>query len=135
MRRTCAQGAFAVISSARVHPFAFLERRNPEWFNSRLQKLLTKNITTLYFGLPMSNDYTSLLSAGVLTGREIDQMGGRIIGQERQWDPFIEYGSPAVTIYDIGGRQASSMGTNLVRNRVTGHQRPSVLGRFRRRAF
>lgn len=98
------KGHFAVISSARVHPFAFLERRNPEWFNSRLQKLLTKNITMLYFGLPMSNDYTSLLSAGVLTGREIDQMGGRIIGQERQWDPFIEYGSPAVTIYDIGGR-------------------------------
>ena len=40
-------------------------KRNPEWVNSRLQKLLTKNITMLYFGLPMSSDYTSLLSAGV----------------------------------------------------------------------
>jgi len=98
------EGRFAVISSARVHPFAFFDNRNPEWVSSRLQKLLTKNITMLYFGLPMSNDYTSLLSAGVLSGREIDRMGGQIIGQERQWDPFTDHGSPAVSIYDIGGK-------------------------------
>lgn len=98
------EGRFAVVSSARLHPLGFLEKHNPEWLNSRLQKLLTKNIAMLYFGLPMSSDYTSLLSGGVLTGREIDRMGGQIIGQERQWDPFIERGAPAVTIYDVGDK-------------------------------
>lgn len=53
---------FAVVSSARLHPPDFMARWNPEWLHSRLQKMLTKNIAMLYFDLPMSSDYTSLLA-------------------------------------------------------------------------
>jgi YD repeat-containing protein len=98
------EGRYAVISSARLHPPQLLENLNPEWLNSRLQKLMTKNIVMLYFDLPMSSDYTSLLSGGVLSGLEIDQMGGNIIGAEGRWDSFVQSGEPAVTIYDVPGK-------------------------------
>jgi YD repeat-containing protein len=97
------EGRFAIISSARLHPPSLLGKWNPEWLTSRLQKLLTKNIVMLYFNLPMSSDYTSLLSGGVLTGAEIDRMGGEIIGEEGHWDSFVESGDPASTIYDGPG--------------------------------
>src|SRR6266851_2047593 len=94
----------AVISSARFHPPTLLGRWNPEWFNSRFQKMLTKNIAILYFDLPMSSDYTSLLSGGVLSGREVDLMSGSIIGAEGRWDPFINSGDIEVTIYAVPGK-------------------------------
>ena len=94
-------GRFAVVSSARLRPFSFLAKRNPEWSASRLQKMLTKNIAMLYFDLPKSSDYTSLLSGGVLSGDEVDFMSGSIIGAEGRWDPFVESGEPEVTIYDL----------------------------------
>jgi YD repeat-containing protein len=98
------EGRFAVISSARVHPPALWEKLNPEWLTSRVQKLITKNLVMLYFGLPLSSDYTSLMSGGVLPGWEIDQMGGQIIGAEGKWDPFFNYGGAAVTVYDVRGK-------------------------------
>jgi len=94
---------FAVVSSARLHPPLFLDHWNREWFNSRLQKMITKNIAILYFGLPMSSDYSSLLSGGVLSGREVDLMSGSIIGAEGQWDPFVYSGDIEVTIYASSG--------------------------------
>ncbi len=97
-------GRYAIISSARLHP-PLLGLWNPEWLNSRVQKLLTKNIGILYFDLPMSEDYTSLLSAGVLSGIQIDEMGGQIIGTEWRWEPFLETGGPSVTIYDVPGKK------------------------------
>src|SRR3984893_8958929 len=69
------EGRYAVVSSARLHPPSLLEKWNPEWLTSRLAKLLTKNLVILYFDLPMSSDYTSLLSGGVLSGTALDQMG------------------------------------------------------------
>jgi len=97
------EGRFAIISSARLHPPSLLGKWNPEWLTSRLHKLLTKNILMLYFDLPMSSDYTSMLSGGVLSGAEIDRMGGEIIGEEGHWDSFVESGDPASTIYDGPG--------------------------------
>jgi YD repeat-containing protein len=94
------EGRYAIISTARLHPPSLLARLNPEWLNSRLQKLLTKNLVMLYFDLPMSDDYTSLLSGGVFSGTGIDQMGGEIIGAEGQWDSFVTPGEPSVTLYD-----------------------------------
>jgi YD repeat-containing protein len=99
------QGArFAVVSSARLHPPAFMASWNPEWLHSRLQKMLTKNVAMLYFDLPMSSDYTSLLSGGVLLGPQIDFMGGAIIGAEGKWDSFINGDDPGVTIYSVPGK-------------------------------
>jgi YD repeat-containing protein len=94
----------AVVSCARLHLPALLERWNPEWFHSRLQKMLTKNIAILYFDLPMSSDYTSLLSGGVLSGYEVDLMSGSIVGAERQWDPFVESGDLETSIETAPGQ-------------------------------
>ena len=99
-------GRFAVVSSARMRDWSFPARGNAEWLGSRLQKMLTKNIAVLYFDLPMSSDYTSLLSGGVLTGEEADLMSGSIIGTEGQWDSFVQAGEPEVTIYDVPRRPA-----------------------------
>jgi YD repeat-containing protein len=97
MRR---DGRYGMISSARLHPPSLLGKWNPEWLTSRVQKLLTKNMVMLYFDLPLSSDYTSLLSGGVLSGIQIDRMGGEIVGAQGRWDSFVESGDPAVTIYD-----------------------------------
>jgi hypothetical protein len=99
-----AEDRFAIVSSARLHPPAPLDGWNPEWLNSRLQKLLTKNIAMLYFGLPMSSDYTSLLSGGVLSGSQIDKMGGQVIGADGSWNSFISSGDPGFTVYDVPGK-------------------------------
>jgi YD repeat-containing protein len=77
---------------------------NPEWLSSRLQKMLTKNIAILYFDLPMSDDPTSLLSAGILSGMEIDQMGGQIVGGDGTWRSFSNPGDPGFTVYDEPGK-------------------------------
>jgi len=97
------EGRYAIVSSARLHPPSLLGKWNPEWLTSRVQKVLTKNLVMLFFDLPMSSDYTSLLSGGVLSGAEIDQMGGEVIGAEGQWHSFVESGDPAVTLYDGPG--------------------------------
>lgn len=95
---------FAIVSSARLHPPSPLDNWNPEWLNSRLLKLLTKNIAMLYFGLPMSSDSTSLLGGGVLNGWQIDQMGGQVIGADGAWNSFINSGDPGFTVYDAPGK-------------------------------
>ncbi len=99
-------GRFAIISSARLHPPATIGKWNPEWLNSRLQKLLTKNIAILYFDLPMSSDYESLLSGGVLSGLQIDEMTGQLTGADRAWNSFVEKGDPGFSLYDVPGKPA-----------------------------
>jgi len=96
---------FAVVSSARLHPFSLWDRGNPEWLGSRVQKMLTKNIAMLYFNLSMSDDSTSLLSAGRLSGLEVDAMGGKLIGVTGNWESFgVNF--PGATIYDMGDKPA-----------------------------
>ena len=101
-------GRFAVVSSARLRPPSLMAKWNPEWLNSRLQKMLTKNIAILYFDLPLSSDYSSLLSGGVLSGLEIDQISGQIIGVGHSWVSFLNSGAPMLTIYDVQGKPALS---------------------------
>jgi YD repeat-containing protein len=98
---------YAIVSSVRLEPGAFLNKWNPEWLVSRRKKMLTKNIAILYFDLPMSSDYTSLLSGGVLSGSEVDFMTGSIIGAEGKWDSFVEANGPALTIYDVPGQSTT----------------------------
>lgn len=99
-------GRFAIVSSARLHPPALLDEWNPEWLNSRLQKTLTKNIVMLYYSLPLSNDDTSLLSAGFLSGMGIDLMGTQVIGAEGAWSSYYNEGDPGFTVYDVPGKPA-----------------------------
>jgi YD repeat-containing protein len=87
----------AMVSSARLKPTDFPGIWNRELLNSRLQKMITKYLAILYFGLPLSNDYTSLLSAGVLSGSEVDYMTERIVGTKGRWDSLLNPGEPMVT--------------------------------------
>jgi YD repeat-containing protein len=97
-------GRYAMISTAHLHPPALLGRLNPAWLSSRVEKLLTKDLAILYFDLPLSSDYTSLLSGGILSSSDIDQMGDEIVGSEGHWDSFVQAGEPALTIYDVPQR-------------------------------
>jgi hypothetical protein len=100
-----AEGRYAIVSSARLHPTEPLGDWNPEWLTSRLQKVLTKDVALLYFDLPKSNDPTSLLSGEVSSNTDIDEMGEELIGAEGAWNPFADSGDPAVTIYDVPGKE------------------------------
>jgi predicted Zn-dependent protease len=91
-------GHFAIVSSARLHPPSPMGEWNPEWLNSRVQKLLTKNIAMLYFGLPLSSDDTSMLGGAVSSGMAIDRMGGQVIGADGAWDSFINSGDPGFAV-------------------------------------
>lgn len=108
---------FAVISTARLQPFAdvgrwnrqllsflLLQNFNLELVRSRLEKLLTKNVYVLAFDLPLSNDWTSLLGAGVRAGADVDWMSGNIIGSENRWDSFVYDGDPDVSLITEGAK-------------------------------
>lgn len=95
---------FGLVSSARLRPPSLLDKLNPEWRTSRLEKLLAKNLVMLYFDLPLSSDPTSLLSAGVLGGTQIDEMTGNIGGARGGWHCLLETADPSVTIYDVPGK-------------------------------
>jgi len=69
--------------------------------NVTAAKTADKNIVMLYFDLPMSSDYTSLLSGGVLRVlRSIAWEGNH--GEEGHWIPSWSRRS-ASTIYDGPG--------------------------------
>src|SRR5262249_35738694 len=104
-------GRFAIVSSARMQPTDYPGKWNRELLNSRLQKMVTKNLAILYFALPLSNDYTSLLSAGVLSGKQIDYMSEHLMGAKNRWAPMLDYGDPMVAL-DVTG-QTSGMGPQL----------------------
>jgi YD repeat-containing protein len=100
-------GRLAVVSAARLQPTDYPGKWNRELLNSRLQKMLTKNIALLYFNLPLSNDYTSLLSAGVLSGKQIDYMSGQLVGAEGRWDSLATSGEPMVSMIVAPGKPTS----------------------------
>jgi YD repeat-containing protein len=100
-------GRMAVVSSARLRPTDYPGIWNKELLNSRLQKMITKNIVALYFSLPLSNDYTSILSAGVLSGKQIDYMSGNIVGAEGHWDSYFSAGEPMVNMTVAPGKKTS----------------------------
>jgi YD repeat-containing protein len=101
------EGRFAVVSAARLQPTDYPGKWNKELLASRLQKMLTKNIAILYFNLPLSSDYTSLLSAGVLSGEQVDYMSGQIIGAKGHWVSLQNGGAPLIGITVAPGKPTS----------------------------
>jgi YD repeat-containing protein len=79
-------GRHGVVSTARLEPIAFFQKWNRALAISRLQKMITKNVYLLCFDVPLSNDYTSAVSGGVMSPAEVDYMSDGIIGAERRWD-------------------------------------------------
>lgn len=113
-------GRLAIVSSARIRPPRLLGDRNPEWRISRLQKMIVKNVAMMYFDLPLSSSPTSLVSAGVLSGDEVDLMAGRLVGSQDIVDTFLTEGDPGVTVYDVPGR------TPLWRMTITADAMPNT---------
>lgn len=94
----------AIVSVARVQLPSFLNRWNPEWRHSRLQKMITKNLVMLYFDLPLSSDYTSMLSGAVSSGDDVDYMTGEINGAGGYWHSWENGGAPGMSVIDIPGK-------------------------------
>jgi YD repeat-containing protein len=94
----------AIVSVARVQLPSFLNRWNPEWRLSRLQKMITKNLALLYFDLPLSNDYTSMVRGGIPSGDDVDYMTGEINGAGGYWHSWVNGGEPGMSVVDIPGK-------------------------------
>lgn len=86
------QGRFAVISTGRL-------RSKPKLLQSRLRKVLMRNIGLLYYQLPRSADPTSVLYGGRIDPTaDLDDMGESFIGTGGVWQPYPETGHPCITI-------------------------------------
>ena len=98
------EGHLAVVSTARLRPFAFYQRWNAALAGSRLQKMINKNVYLLCFDIPLSSDYTSAVSGGVMSPDEVDVMSDQVIGAEGRWDSFRNGGDPSVSVVVAPGK-------------------------------
>ena len=97
-------GHLAVVSTARLQPFLFFQRWNRALAGSRLQKMITKNVYLLCFDMPMSADYTSAVSGGVMSPEEVDSMSDQVIGAEGRWNSLLSGGDPGVRMVFTPGK-------------------------------
>lgn len=65
----------SVVSSARMNPESFGLERDDDLLYSRVRKVITRIIGTLYFHLPESDDPRSVLYNNVLSLDDLDLMG------------------------------------------------------------
>jgi predicted Zn-dependent protease len=65
---------FAVVSSARMVPWLYRLRGKEDLLQTRLRKMVSKDIGLLVYGLPLSRDPTSLLYNQVLGLQDLDLM-------------------------------------------------------------
>lgn len=65
----------SVVSSARMNPESFGLDRDDDLLYSRIRKVVTRIIGTLYLHLPESNDPRSVLYNNVLSLEDLDRMG------------------------------------------------------------
>ncbi len=69
------EGRFAVISSARLEPSAIGEVPDDELLRARLRKTVTRYMGFLYYGLPLSDDRSSVLYRAILGVDDLDLIG------------------------------------------------------------
>jgi predicted Zn-dependent protease len=70
-----AQNRFAVVSSARLNPVSFGQPADQALLDTRLRKVITKNIGILYFHLPQNNNPRSVLYRSILGIEDLDRVG------------------------------------------------------------
>lgn len=70
-----AENRFAVVSSARMNPIILGRPADPVLLQTRLRKMITKNLGILYFHLPQSNDPSSVLYRSILGIDDLDRVG------------------------------------------------------------
>jgi tetratricopeptide (TPR) repeat protein len=68
------QARFAVVSSARMNPVNFGAPADNELLDSRMRKMISKNIGILYYQLPANNNPKSVLYGGVMDVKDLDNM-------------------------------------------------------------
>ena len=91
-------GRFGVVSTARLRPLLFFQKWNQALAISRLEKMLNKNMYLLCFAVPLSSDYTSAVSGGVMSPAEVDYMSDQIIGAEGRWDSLWNSVVPTISM-------------------------------------
>lgn len=69
------ENRFAVVSSARMDPVFFRRRGNDALRQTRLRKMITKNIGLMYYGYFQSSDPKSVLYSAVLGIDDLDKIG------------------------------------------------------------
>lgn len=69
------EGRFAVISSARMNPVNLGAPANEPLVESRLRKMVLKNIGVLYYLMPLNHDPQSVLYEDVGAVEDLDKMG------------------------------------------------------------
>jgi len=69
------EGRFAVIATEAMSPSTFCEPANKELLETRLRKVTTRTIGTLYFHLPKSDNPQSVLYANIGCVDELDYQG------------------------------------------------------------
>lgn len=68
------QGRFAVVSSARMNPINFGAPADDDLLDSRMRKMVSKNIGMLYYQLPTNHDPRSVLYSNVRDVKDLDNM-------------------------------------------------------------
>jgi predicted Zn-dependent protease len=76
-----AEGGYGVVSTARMNPVNLGESPNDALLMERLRKVTAKQIGVLYFGLPLSDDPTSVLYTP-LGVDDLDRMGEELPSAE-----------------------------------------------------
>jgi predicted Zn-dependent protease len=66
---------FAVVSSARMYPVNLGQPASVELLNSRVRKMLMKNIGILYYRMPTNNDPKSVLYNDIDGPEALDNVG------------------------------------------------------------
>jgi tetratricopeptide (TPR) repeat protein len=70
-----ADGRFAVVSSARMNPVNFGAPANADLLDSRMRKMVLKNIGVLYYQLPTNHNPKSVLYGNIMGVEDLDNMG------------------------------------------------------------
>lgn len=71
-------GRFAVVSSSHMDPNNYLRPVDPELMRSRVQKMVTRNVGLLMFGLQLNGDPSSVLSTNVASLEDLDRLGSEL---------------------------------------------------------
>ena len=66
---------FAIVSSARMDPVSFGFLPDDELLQTRLRKMLSKNIGIMYYKLPQKSDRRSVMFGPILGIDDLDSMG------------------------------------------------------------
>jgi len=68
-------GRFVVVSSSHMDPGNYLRPVDREVMRSRVQKMITRNVGIVMFGLQLNGDALSVLSANIATLDDLDRVG------------------------------------------------------------